>query len=211
MANMKSSLKNRILQLLEEDEFGDSLKLFEKNIYDDLAEDIGQNVDDSISNDNLRTVIRDYFERYSDVDINDFDVYMEKKVADNPGMFGMYDEVIDNFLQVLSSLNIKESDKDQIFKAVADISNSRLYYFMLIMSISDAIYNNLEKEAADKIMYEATQSLNKSTDSIITNIENGNIPKNTRNKSAKTAKKDKIFNSRDNKVISFSKAVGNDK
>lgn len=211
MANMKSSLKNRILQLLEEDEFGDSLKLFEKNIYDDLAEDIGQNVDDSISNDNLRTVIRDYFERYSDVDINDFDVYMEKKVADNPGMFGMYDEVIDNFLQVLSSLNIKESDKDQIFKAVADISNSRLYYFMLIMSISDAIYNNLEKETADKIMYEATQSLNKSTDSIITNIENGNIPKNTRNKSAKTAKKDKIFNSRDNKVISFSKAVGNDK
>lgn len=211
MANMKSSLKNRILQLLEEDEFGDSLKLFEKNIYDDLAEDIGQNVDDSISNDNLRTVIRDYFERYSDVDINDFDVYMEKKVADIPGMFGMYDEVIDNFLQVLSSLNIKESDKNQIFKAVADISNSRLYYFMLIMSISDAIYNNLEKETADKIMYEATQSLNKSTDSIITNIENGNIPKNTRNKSAKTAKKDKIFNGRDNKVINFSKAVGNDK
>lgn len=208
MANMKSSLKNRILQILEEDEFSDSLKLFEKNIYDDLAIDIGQNIDDSISNDNLRNVIRDYFEKYSDVDINDFDVYMEKKSDENLGMFGMYDEVIDKFLQVLSGLNIKESDKDQIFKAVADISNSRLYYFMLIMSISDAIYNNLDKETADKIMYEATQSVNKSADSIITNIENGNIPKNKGNF---PTKKKKLVNNRDNKVISFSKAAGNDK
>lgn len=164
-------LKTRIYNMLQEEEFKDNLDVVKEQIYHDISKDIAEGIIvKKISDEDLREEIRAYFKDFFDEDIKDFEEMSQNVTAQDYNEFGQYNEYVDNFRIVFDSLNLPPDKKEELFNAVASISNYSVYNLMLLRSVTNAIYDTLDKETSDKIFNKAIYNVENETNILIKDI-----------------------------------------
>lgn len=157
--------------MLQEEEFMDNLDVVKEQIYHDISKDIAEGIIvKKISDEDLREEIRAYFKDFFDEDIKDFEEMSQNVTAQDYNEFGQYNEYVDNFRIVFDSLNLPPDKKEELFNAVASISNYSVYNLMLLRSVTNAIYDTLDKETSDKIFNKAIYNVENETNILIKDI-----------------------------------------
>lgn len=157
--------------MLQEEEFKDNLDVVKEQIYHDISKDIAEGIIvKKISDEDLREEIRAYFKDFFDEDIKDFEEMSQNVTAQDYNEFGQYNEYVDNFRIVFDSLNLPPDKKEELFNAVASISNYSVYNLMLLRSVTNAIYDTLDKETSDKIFNKAIYNVENETNILIKDI-----------------------------------------
>lgn len=161
-------IKARVYNILQEEEFKDTLIQMKEQLIQDIAQDISEGIIvKKISDDDLREEVRDYFKDFFDEDIKEYEEIAESVSSEDYNSFGVYNEQIDNFRTVFNSLDLPLDKKEALFNAVASISNYSQYNLMLLRSVTNAIYDTLDKETSDKIFNKAIYNVENETNILI--------------------------------------------
>ena len=154
-------LYNRVVKILKEDEFKESLEIMQKGMFDELARHIADNIIiDKISNEELRAEIRLYFENYYEDDIETGNTTKKENSSGAIIDFSNYNEYMDRFLILFEQLDLPTDQRQELHNSVASINNYGAYLITLCRCLSDAIYNSVDLATANIIMANAVQTMN---------------------------------------------------
>ncbi len=169
----KVMLKSRISKILQEEEFSEALTLLKEQLIKDISQDINDRIIvKKVSDEEIRDEIRGYFTELFDDNIENIEEMTHNISTEDYNKFGTYNDYVDRFRVVFDSLNLPQDKKEELFSAVASISNYSVYNLMLLRSITNAVYDTLDKETSDKIFNKAIFNVENETSILIKDISN---------------------------------------
>lgn len=169
-------IKARVYNILQEEEFKDILDQIKESVCQDIAKDITDGIIyKKVSDEEIREEIRDYFKDYFDEDIEEIELLSHEVSGEDYNEFGQYNEYVDNFRMVFDTLKLPADKKEELFNAVASISNYSVYNLMLLRSVTNAIYDIVDKDTSTKIFSKAIYNVENETSSMIKSINESNI------------------------------------
>ena len=166
-----TALHNRLIKLLNEEEFKENTEIIKQGAVDEFADSIIKKlVGQTINNDELRDAIRSAFKTYFEEDI---EVDFVKANSSDSSYNGLneYNEYLDQFRVIFTQIEAPQEQKTALFSAVANINNFGMYYLMLFRSLSSAIYDSVDPATANMIMARAAKQIENQTAEMFANAE----------------------------------------
>ncbi len=171
MLDSNTTLRNRIIKMMEEEEFKDNANILRQGAIDDFANSIVKNLMvKKISNEDLRNEIRNAFKKYFEADI-EVDFVGSDASKDNNDGFKEYNEYLDRFKVLFTQMDITSEQKSELFNIVASINNFGMYYVMLFRSLSNAIYDTVDPATANIIISRAAKQIGTQTEEMFRTAE----------------------------------------
>ena len=171
MLDNNTTLRNRIIKMMEEEEFKDNANILRQGAIDDFVNSIVKNLMvKKISNEDLRNEIRNAFKKYFEADIEVDFVGSDASKDKNDG-FKEYNEYLDRFKVLFTQMDITSEQKSELFNIVASINNFGMYYVMLFRSLSNAIYDTVDPATANIIISRAAKQIGTQTEEMFRTAE----------------------------------------